>query len=231
MFENILHQTQMINQLKNDIENGTLSPSILFSGPVYAGKETTALELARVLSCENELKTGSWNCSCPSCIRHRNLVSPDLLLLGRRRFFEDIAASSDAFLRNPEIAGSRMLFFRSVRKLLCRFNSVLWEDDPRFGKLKNQIAMLEEELEDAENIPAETAAGGKKGELAKRCGSIVTKAAKLETDGLGEFTPIGHIRRAAYWSRLLPLGRHKCIVIGNAEKMQEGAKNSLLKIL
>jgi len=248
VFENILHQTQTVNQLKADIESGSLAPSILFSGPEYAGKATAALELARVLGCENGAMRGGWNCSCPSCVRHRNLVSPDLLILGRRRFFAEIAASSDTFLRNTDNTGSRMLFLRSVRKLLARFNGVLWEDDPKLGKLKDQIGVLEEELEDVETISVKAASAGTailvdevataalsaketKSQLEKKCESIIKKAAKLETDGLGELIPIAQIRRAAYWSRLAPLGKHKCVIIENAENMQEGAKNSLLKIL
>ena len=224
MFENILHQEEVTNQLKSDIESGALAPSILFSGSLYSGKGTAALELARILSCENEAKQGAWNCPCPSCVRQRHLVSPDLLLLGRRRFFEDIAASSGAFLRNRENEGSRMLFLRAVRKLLLRFNSILWEDDPKLGKLKAQIGVLEEELEDIES-------GAESAGMEKKCESIIKKAAKLESDGLGDLIPIAQIRKAAYWSRLKPLGRHKCVIMENAENMQEGAKNSLLKIL
>ncbi|MDR2701195.1 MAG: DNA polymerase III [Spirochaetaceae bacterium] len=220
MFDNILHQDRVLNQLKTDIDSGTLAPSILFSGPEYAGKGTAALELARCLCCEDESNRGRWNCSCPSCLRHRNLVSPDLLLLGKRRFFEEAAAASGAFQRHPENAGSRMLFVRAVRKLLARFNEILWEDDPALGKLKSQIGALEEELEDFEESAE-----------ADCCEKIVKKAAKLETEGLGEHIPIARIRKAAYWGHLAPLGRHKCIIIEGAENMQEGAKNSLLKIL
>ena len=234
MFENVLHQSQVINQLKTDIENNSLAPSILFSGPEYSGKGTAALELARILCCENNTKRAAWNCSCSSCVRQRNLVSPDLLVLGRRHFFEEINASLDTFLRNTKNEGSRMLFLRSVRKLLSRFNSVLWEDDPKFGKIKNQISVVEEELEDIEAAAIEEFNGEpnvQNSELKKKCESLVKKAAKLETDGFGEQIPINQIRKAAYWSRMAPLGKYKCIIIENAEKMQEGAKNSLLKIL
>ena len=224
MFENILFQNQVIDQLKSDIGSSSLATSILFSGPEYGGKGTTALELARVQSCEKNDVQGDWNCSCSSCVRHRNLVSPDLLILGKRHFFEEIAASSGPFLRNPENPGSRMLFLRSVRKLLLRFNSILWEDDHKLGKLKGQIDILEEELEDIEFA-------GENNDLKKKCESIIKKTAKLQAEGLGELIPIAQIRKAAYWSRLAPLGKKKHIIMENAEKMQEGAKNSLLKIL
>jgi len=220
MFDNILHQERFLGRIKTDFKSGTLAPSILFSGPEFAGKGTAALELARCLCCEDELNRGSWKCSCPSCVRHRNLVSPDLLILGKRRFFEEAAAASGAYLRHPESDGSRMLFIRSVRKLLARFNEILWEDDSALGKLKPQISALEEELEDFEERSDTDG-----------CEKIVKKAAKLEAEGLGEHIPIARIRKAAYWGHLAPLGRHKCIIIEGAENMQEGAKNSLLKIL
>ncbi|GHV84647.1 hypothetical protein AGMMS50230_02550 [Spirochaetia bacterium] len=231
MFENILHQP-VVNQIKDDISGGILAPAILFSGPEYSGKGTAALELARVLCCEKT--EGSWNCSCSSCLHHRNLVSPDMLVLGKRHFFEETAASSGAFLRNPENAGGRMLFVRSIRKLLLRFNPVLWEDDPKLGKIRSFISALEEELEEFEELSAldkQTPGSGVSAALAKSGEAVIKKAAKLEVEGLGELIPIAQIRRAAYWTRLAPLGNRKCLIIENAENMQEGAKNSLLKIL
>ena len=222
MFENILHQNNVITGLKNDIEKASLAPSILFSGPEFSGKGTTALELARVLGCEDNTGRGNWNCSCSSCKLHRNLVSPDLLLLGKKGFFADASASAGTFLRQTDNIGCKMLFIRSVRKLLARFNSILWEEDQKFGKLKPQIESLEEDLEDIELINDNPE---------KKCKTIIKKAAKLEREGMGSGIPIAHIRKAAYWCRMAPLGRHKCVIIENAENMQEGAKNSLLKIL
>jgi DNA polymerase-3 subunit gamma/tau len=227
MFENILCQN-VTARISGDISASSLAQAMLFSGPPYSGKGTAALELARALSCENPKETAPWNCGCPGCIRHRSLVSPDLLLLGRRRFYPEIAASQAAFLREGG-TGTRMLFIRSLRKLLIRFSPIVWEDDPKLGKIKAYIGDLEEELAEFE-AGAEQADPGPSA-LEKLCGSLAAKAAKLETEGAGELIPIARIRRAAYWSRLAPLGKHKCVIIENAEHMQEGAKNSLLKIL
>ena len=222
MFENILYQNNVITRLKNDIGKASLAPSILFSGPEFSGKGTTALELARVLGCEDDAGQGNWNCSCTSCKLHRNLVSPDLILLGKKHFFAECSASAGAFLRQTDNAGCKMLFIRSVRKLLARFNSILWEDDQKFGKLKSQIEGLEEELEDIELMDENPE---------KKCQAIIKKAVKLEKEGFGTGIPLAQIRKAAYWCRMAPLGRHKCVIMENAEHMQEGAKNSLLKIL
>jgi DNA polymerase-3 subunit gamma/tau len=42
---------------------------------------------------------------------------------------------------------------------------------------------------------------------------------------------VAQIRRAAYWGHLAPSGRRKLLVIENADRMQDGARNSLLKTL
>jgi DNA polymerase-3 subunit gamma/tau len=221
MFDNILHQ-EITKQLAADLNGGRLAPALLFSGPQASGKGSAALELARILSCESEVP-GSWNCACPSCIRHRNLVSQDLLLMGQKPFFAEISACAEAFRREPGTSGVKRLFIRSIRKLLGRFSPVLWEDDPKFGKISGLVSELEEDLEAFER-QAEQDAG-------KTLEALVKQSMKLESGGMGEFIPIARIRRAAYWSRLAPAGKHKCIIIENAERMQEGAKNSLLKIL
>ncbi|MDR0403179.1 MAG: DNA polymerase III [Treponema sp.] len=221
MFDNILHQ-EIIKQLAADLDGGRLAPALLFSGPAASGKGSAALELARVLSCEAETP-GAWNCACPGCVRHRNLVSGDLLLLGQRSFFAEISACAAAFRREPDTSAVKRLFIRSVRKLLGRFSPVLWEDDPKLGKVSGLVSDLEEDLE-AFETRAET-------DALKTLETLVKNSMKLESGGMGEFIPIAWIRRAAYWSRLAPAGKHKCIVIENADRMQEGAKNSLLKIL
>jgi DNA polymerase-3 subunit gamma/tau len=65
----------------------------------------------------------------------------------------------------------------------------------------------------------------------KLCESIIKNSLILETDYLSEAVPIAQIRRAAYWSRLAPAGKRKILLIENAGKLQEAARNSLLKIL
>ncbi|MFP3041435.1 DNA polymerase III [Treponema primitia] len=219
MFENVLGQP-VIGLLSSDISGGILAPSMLFSGPVASGKGSAALELGRVLSCE---QSGAWNCSCPACARHRRLMHPDLLLLGPRNFSAEIAASSAAFLRDPPVPATRFLFIRSVRKLLARFSPVLWEDDPKITKLNPLIQSLDEDLDELDAVDPEA--------LTKTVDSILKTGFKLEAEGIGDLIPVAQIRRAAWWSRLAPQGKRKLLVIENADHMQDGARNSLLKIL
>jgi DNA polymerase-3 subunit gamma/tau len=226
MFENILGQPGIL-QLTQDINAGVLAPSLLFSGPSASGKGTAALELARILSCENP--GAPWNCSCSACFHHRTLTHPDLLLLGSRSFSAEIAAAAAAFCRESEAVSARLLFIRSVRKLLARFSPVLWEDDSP-GNLKGYILALEENLDELALTGSSGQPAGEES-LKKIADRIFSNALKLEVEGLGETVPVAHIRRAAYWSRLAPAGKHKILIIENAERMQESARNSILKIL
>ena len=158
MFENVLGQNAS-DQLVLDVNSGILAPAMLFSGPVSSGKGTAALELGRIISCEDasasqQTGTGSWNCGCSACSRHRSLIHPDLICLGWKPFSAEIAASARSFTRDLESGSmeigsqSQMLFIRSLRKLLARFNPVLWEDDPKGGKLFPLVNSIEEDLDE-----------------------------------------------------------------------------------
>ena len=240
MFENVLGQLAA-DQLKADIEASAIAPAMLFHGPPASGKGTAALELGRFLSCEAEAGAESgagrahWNCGCSACFRHRLLVHPDLLCMGPKPFSAEITASSEAFLREASVpkenrgAQARILFIRSVRKLLCRFNPVLWEDEPKGSKIFPLVNSLEEDLDELDFYDERNSADA--GPPLKLVEGILKTAYKLESEGIGETIPIGQLRRAAYWSRLAPSGRYKLLIIENTDRMQEEARNSLLKLL
>ncbi|MDR0645097.1 MAG: DNA polymerase III [Treponema sp.] len=220
MFETIRGQ-RATGQLALDIERNTLAPSMLFSGPAYSGKGATALELARILSCESG--SADMNCACPSCSRHRFLSSPDLLALGSKPFSVEIAAAAAAFKRN---AAKAPLFIRSLKKLLLRFTAVLWEDEPKFSKLSDMVTDLEASVKEIAELAAQDAK-----KIEKRSAAILKDAVKLESEGIADTIAIGQIRRTAAWTHLAPHGRQKFLLIENADRMQEGARNSLLKLL
>ena len=208
-------------RLVADIEAGVLAQAMLFQGPSVSGKGTAALELGRAISCE-ALKA-EWNCLCPACSRHRIIVHPDLLCMGPKSFSMEIAASAGALSRENNTGPARILFIRSIRKLLARFNPVLWEDDPRGSKILPLANSLEEALDELDSMEG--------GPQVKFIDEMVKDAYKLESEGMGETIPIGQLRRAAYWGRLAPAGRAKLLVIENADRMQDEARNSLLKLL
>jgi DNA polymerase-3 subunit gamma/tau len=223
MFETILEQPAVV-QLASDLSCGTIAPSMLFAGPTASGKGSTGLELARIRSCE---RNADKDCTCYACNQHRLLSHPDLLVLGPRSFSAEIAVSANAFKRNPSPEG-RLLFIRSVRKLLIRFAPVLWEDDPKFGKLTSMIVTLREDLDD---FLGKTSTLDSIEKRDKRCETIKKNALKLEEEGIAESIPVGHIRCVSYWSHLAPTGKEKLLLIENADRMQDAARNSLLKML
>jgi DNA polymerase-3 subunit gamma/tau len=143
-------------------------------------------------------------------------------MMGRRAFAGEIAASAAVLLRDPP--RGRLLLLRAVRKLLGRFSPALWEDDVKLGKLNPLIQALDENLETLEGLD-DTAPGEKLG------AQILKNALNLEAEGIAEHIPVAQIRRASYWGRLAPAGRHKLLLLEGADHMQEGALNSLLKIL
>jgi DNA polymerase-3 subunit gamma/tau len=235
MFDYIFGQP-VTAQLSADFEQGRLPPSILFAGPTASGKGTTALELARALSCAGS-PAASADCGCASCVRQRLLSHPDLLCLGSRDFSAEIAAAADAFADAAACAADRRdgirtveererTFVRSIKKLLARFAVVLWEDEPKFSKYTASILTLEEDVEEIGELKKSNPETAR-----KRCAAILKDAVKLEAEGITDTIPINQIRRVSAWARLAPNGARKVILIENADRMQEGARNSLLKIL
>jgi DNA polymerase-3 subunit gamma/tau len=224
MFENLVAQP-VSALLMDDISASRLPPSILFSGQSSSGKLTAALELARVLSCA---AGASWTCPCPSCQRHKELLHPDLLVLGPRDCILEIRAAAATLLRDKGTA-ARYLFTRSVRKLTIRFSPALVEaDDSRLSKAAPILAELEEKLEEIDlsrPLPEDQAV------LERIVSSIVDAAEKLEDDFLYESIPVSLVRGVSVWARLSPSGKKKVVIIENADCMQESARNAFLKIL
>jgi len=222
MFENIIEQGAVL-QIRDDIKNNRVAPSMLFFGPRGSAKSSSALELARIQSCE---KDASWKCACLSCERHRYLENDDLLVLGNRSFSAEISACNNAFLKDISNQGAKLLFIRSLRKLLLRFSPVLMEDDPKLSKVSGVLQSIDEKL--SEFISANVL---EKNTAEKLSTSIIKDAITLENDGLSGIIPIGQIRKASYWCRLAPNGKRKTLIIENADNMREEGRNSLLKLL
>lgn len=228
MFENIIHQ-EATESLSSDIKNNTFPHSVLLSGPSSSGKLTTALEIARVLSCENN---GKWQCSCPSCKRSKSLIKESIMLMGPRDCLLEIAASKDALLKallNEALYldATRYLFLRAVRKLAMRFNPILWDGDVNLSKVGTLTASIEDLMETVDypaklsNVP----------NVEKTVNKIEELCQKLETTLLYDTIPVRQVRNMAFWSRLKAESGKKTVIIEAADKMLESVRNSLLKIL
>jgi len=120
---------------------------------------------------------------------------------------------------------------------LNRFNPVVWEDDAKGAKVVPLVDSLLQDLDELEaltsalNAPGVQANEKEQASVVKLSEGILKDAFALESEGISEAIPIAQIRRAAWWSRLAPLGKGKLLIIENADRMQEEARNSLLKLL
>ncbi len=125
MFDNILFQERLVEQLTREVAQKTLPASVLFYGPAYSAKLTAALETARSLSC---MADGAWACSCDHCRNHRTLDYSWLLLTGTKNLLPEIEAGA-GLLERYRTEPRRFFFLRAVRKLVKRFDQVLWEGE------------------------------------------------------------------------------------------------------
>ena len=79
MFESIVGQESANKTLDSMIKSNRMPHALLFVGPYGVGKGEMALEVARVLLCENGLN--SMCKTCRSCIRTSKIGHPDLHIL------------------------------------------------------------------------------------------------------------------------------------------------------
>lgn len=223
MFENILAQDEVVAELTGLIEEREIPPALLFSGPAFSGKLTTALEMARVLTCRG---TGTWRCGCESCEKQRVLGQAYTLLLGGRCFQDEVRAAGKILLEQKKDY-ARYMLIRGVRKISRRYDPALWEGtEPRFKKAKSAVAEMEELIQDLmpdRQLPAE------KG-LQKIVDKLNQAAAKAEGGSENGNIPVDQIRRINRWVHRAS-DSHKIIILENAEQMQESSRNSLLKTL
>ena len=230
VFENLLYQSAA-DFLADDIANGNLPQALLLAGPAMSGKLTAALEIARVLSCSAQPK-GLWQCSCPSCTKHKSLTSPSVLLAGSRDCTLEISAAAHTLVRAVReqasyVGAARYLFIRSVRKLTGRFNQVLWEGDEKVSKIAAITSVIDEmleELDPARPLPELSASE-------KSVEALVAQCIKLESAFMYDSVPVSQIRRAAAWARLTAVDGKRVMIFERADRMQDSVRNALLKIL
>lgn len=230
MFENLVNQ-EAGKLLAADIRHNRLPGAILFSGSEASGKLTAALETARILSC-HENPQGKWLCECPSCLQHKSLICSNLMLMGPRDCSLEISAAAktftDAHFINAKfIDAARYLFLRSVRKLILRFNGILWEGDSSLNKIGSLIEEINENLEVLDfprELPDIT-------EVKKICEETSKLCNKLEEDFLYDSIPINQVRNMEAWAHIKTEEGRKTVIIENADRMQTSVRNALLKIL
>jgi len=225
MFENIIGHGDVVGALRAELAQGRFPPSSLFYGPAYCGKLSTALETARVLTCAKG--KGDWSCECGPCRLQKDLTHPQTVLIGARYSDVEIAASADALMRSRKPA-SRYLLVRAVRKLTRRFDpSIADSDDTRVKGMLGRVAQLEELLGDLapdSELPPP-------GELGSLLEKIAAAAAPVAAQARGDMISVGQVRKLAAWTHLTAGESRKIAIVENADRMQDSARNALLKLL
>ncbi len=223
MFENLLHQENIVARLRHDVSENSAPPAMLFSGPSMSGKLTAALELARALSCEKEAE---WNCPCGHCRSHRSLAHPRTILTGSRDLLPEIAASAEVLRRDGSDA-PRFLLVRSARKLLRRFDPVLWDGEEK--KLAKSRPVMERLAETVDILlPGNPLPEGKKFE--KLLDSLVDDCAVVQKS-LPGILPVAQVRHITSWAVHSASGDHKTVILDAADRMPDASRNALLKFL
>lgn len=100
MFNNIIGQDNLIKLFEIEISKNSLNNSIIFHGPKYSGKLTTALELTRILNCE---KNKDNNCNCNNCTRIREINFEGLIFLSRRNYYFLLNEFINSYKKNNKI--------------------------------------------------------------------------------------------------------------------------------
>lgn len=224
MFDNIIGQQKLVDTLVSDITTSVLPRSLLISGPCCSGKFTIALELARVLSCDN--KNAEWSCQCNSCRYHRTLSHQNTLVLSQRSNLPEIRASI-AVLKRFDKAFARYMFIRSVKKLIIRTNPLLWEhNDSKLAKISSSLYDIEEMLSavhpDFQSPHEEIISIA---ECIEKCINDIISANILTN------ISIDMVRNASSWAYTSTDYRNKIIIIDNIDELSESCSNALLKIL
>lgn len=228
MFENIIGLESVTNELRNTIASGSLPRAILLAGPRYGAKSTIALEIARTLTCHGK---GEWGCSCRSCALHRTLSHPDLVCAGPRYFDLEIAAALQAYRTTPR-PGTLFLLIRAVRKLVRRFDAFLWTET-RYKKIQPALDAVESIVQEMEPGPEAmpAASGEAPASGPAQLKKLETSVNKLLSVIPREIVPIDLVRALSGWTRVSSAGGTKVAVIEEVHTLQEGARNSMLKLL
>lgn len=223
MFENLLYQKRITTQLKQELIEGSLAPALLFSGPMFSGRLTAALELARILCCEDGKQ---WVCQCNYCCAHRLLSHPYTVLMGQRNLIPEISACAE-LMKSDSSDKARLLLIRSVKKLLRRFDPFLWEGEGR--KLAKLNSVVERMVESVDSIlPGNQLPG--RGKLRELLGTLVNDCIEMQKM-LPKLLPIAQIYNVRHWAHHSAGKNHKTVIIDNVEKMLDASRNALLKFL
>ena len=191
---------------------------MIFYGNKYTGKLTAALELARILNCEQESQP---ECQCFNCLLARDYESPNILILGTPDFSRELETALYLYEQNnslPVIIWIRQI----IRKIFLCINLSILDHYKLSEKNKNDIQALFTKIHailDKDKF--------NKKDLSLLNSISTEQSLFLKTENI----PISATRYAVNWSHIRDGNNKKIIIILNADKMLESSRNSILKRL
>ncbi len=220
-------QKDIAEQLSFQIQGGTFTQVNLFGGSRYSLRMTTAIETARVLSCQ---EGGEATCRCSSCRKFDGLTMQNLVIVSHRDHTSVIETALSSFVRLRSDF-SRKFLIRSVRILLLQYHTSLLGN--------TQTSTQSANYESASNVSDLLM------DLAQEQGEITDKKAKSIVQSLrsalkpllaasrkNTTISVNQVRSLEEWVNRTSMGEQKTfIIIEGLEQTGSSARNSLLKLL
>jgi len=201
LFEVVKGQKIAIQMLVNDIKAQTLPQTLLLYGPDGCGKFLTAIEVARIVNCENNLSS---HCNCSSCIRINNFTSTNLYIISRSNLRNTFELWNYYGVKKE----NKECFFYDLRRFL-----IFISEEQRYNR---EYELINEMMNNEENSNFK---------------DIIGKILSIIDSQKGRYISIDTIRNLQryLWMRS-GSGKCKVVIIDGAESMNEEAANSFLKI-
>ena len=218
-------QPEIVQQLEALIKAGQLAPALLFEGPEFSGRTTTAIELARRLNCSQE---GRPDCECSQCHRVRLYMHPSVALFGTRYLINEISRASQILVEQPSERAYHY-YQRSVERLMrhCDPHVLDGEALPNGRKIAENARQISERV-------AQQASHYRNPELFKKNTEDINAMARSLSALLPQQVGIAHIRKLIQWTHIgasAPYHTHKVILCENADNYSDAIHNVLLKTL
>ena len=225
-FDPPLLQTEIATHICALVEAHLVPPVVLFEGPLYSGRTTTALELARLIHCERARERG---CRCAQCLRIRALRHPSLALVGTRYCTEEIVIALRALTARREWALYSYLQ-RATERLLrhCDPHVLDVRALPHSKTIEETARVVVEKLS---QLKATHRTGGDS--FKDTAATFIEKVHALESL-LPSHTTVAHIRKLIRWMHIGEsenFRAHKVVVCENVDNYSPTVHNLLLKTL
>ncbi len=203
MFEAVKGQKIAKSMLENEIASGRLPQVLLFYGPDGSGKFLTAMELIKILCCQDS-KTSF--CNCASCRAVQNLQSRNLLLISQSQLQNTFSLWQQYGIGKDDTRD----FVRDVKRLLTS----IWGEQ----KFKKEYDALQNMIRVPENV-------------SEKFSDIMDLVFELLTGRLNGIIGIDAIRKIQRFLSLKSgESAFRSVILDGAEYMNVEAANSFLKI-